>query len=125
MRTLSPRLGDQTQVISKEHPDAFRPALLGFAATLVFGSVAQAQAPAAPAAPAAAAAYSSASKVGDLIDNPAVKAALLKLIPEVINHPQLPGRARHGPAGPGAIRPGTDPAVFAQIDAELAKISKS
>jgi hypothetical protein len=100
-------------------------ALLGFAAALALGSVAQAQAPAAPAAPAAAAAYSSASKVGDLIDNPAVKAALLKIIPEVINHPQLPDARDMALRDLAQYAPELTPAVFAQIDAELAKIPKS
>jgi len=98
-------------------------ALLGFAAALALGSIAQAQAPAAPAA--AAAAYSSASKVGDLIDNPAVKAALLKLIPDVINHPQLNEAREMTLRDLAQYAPELTPAVFAQVDAELAKIPKS
>lgn len=103
-----------------------RVALLALAAALSLGGLAQAQAPApAPAAASAAAAYSSASKVGDLIDNPAVKAALLKLIPDVINHPQLNDARDMTLRDLAQYAPELTPAVFAQVDAELAKIPKS
>lgn len=99
-------------------------ALLGLAAALALGSVAQAQAPA-PAAPASTAAYSSASKVGELIDNPATKAALLKLIPGVVNHPQINDARDMALRDLAQYAPELTPAVFAQVDAELAKIPKS
>ena len=101
-----------------------RTALLALTAALAFGSIAQAQAPAAAPA-AAAAAYSSANKVGELIDNPAVKAALLKLIPAVINHPQLNDARDMTLRDLAQYAPELTPAVFAQVDAELAKIPKS
>lgn len=103
-------------------------ALLGLTAALAFGSLAQAQAPApaaAPAATAAPAAYSSDTKIGELIDNPAVKAELLKLIPAVINHPQLNDARDMTLRDLAQYAPELTPAVFAQVDAELAKIPKS
>ena len=103
-----------------------RVALLALAAALSLGGLAQAQAPApAPAAPSVAPAYSSASKIGDLIDNPAVKAALLKVIPEVINHPQLNDARGMALRDLAQYAPELTPTVFAQIDAELANIPKS
>lgn len=107
-----------------------RVALLALAAALSFGGLAQAQAQApapapAPAAPSAAPAYSSASRIGDLIDNPVVKAALLKVIPDVINHPQLNEAREMALRDLAQYAPELTPAVFAQVDAELAKIPKS
>ncbi len=100
-----------------------RVALLALTAALSLGGLAQAQTPA--PAPAAAPAYSSASKVGELIDNPAVKAALLKIIPDVINHPQLNEAREMTLRDLAQYAPELTPAVFAQVDAELAKIPKS
>ena len=103
-----------------------RVALLALTAALSLGGLAQAQSPApAPAAPSPAPAYSSASKIGDLIDNPAVRAALLKVIPDVLNHPQLNDARDMALRDLAQYAPELTPAVFAQVDAELAKIPKS
>lgn len=99
--------------------------LLSLAAALTLGSFALAQAPApAPAAAAAAVAYSSNSTVGELLDNPAAKAVLATIIPDVVSHPQI-NEARSMPLQELAqYAPQLTSEVFARIDAELAKIPK-
>lgn len=99
-------------------------ALLSLAAALAVGSLAQAQAPA-PAAPAAAApAYSSATKIGVLLDNPATKAVLLQIIPDVVNNPQIDQGRDMQLLEIAQYVPTLTPAVYARIDAELAKVPK-
>jgi hypothetical protein len=102
-------------------------ALLSLAAALAFGAVAQAQAPSpAPAAPAAAAApaYSSATKIGALLDNPATKAVLLQIIPDIVNNPQIEQGRDMQLLEIAQFVPTLTPAVYARIDAELAKVPK-
>jgi para-nitrobenzyl esterase len=101
-----------------------RLALLSLAAALTVGSLAQAQAPA-PAAPAAAGALSSASMVGDLLDNPAAKAVLLNIIPGVVNHPQINEARSMQLRELAQYAPELTAEIFAKIDAELAKIPKA
>ena len=97
--------------------------LLGLAAALAIGSMAQAQTPA-PAAPASAPAYSSDTKIGVLLDNPATKAALLKIIPDVVNDPNIE-MGRDVPLREIAqYVPTLTPEVYAKVDAELAKVPK-
>ena len=66
---------------------------LGVVVALAAASAAQGQTPgpaAAPAPAAAAHAYStSTTPIGDLLDNPATKAVLIKWIPEVVNDPRF------------------------------------
>jgi hypothetical protein len=95
-------------------------ALLGLTATLVFGSLAQAQAP----APAPAPAYSSATKIGVLLDNPATKAVLLEIIPDVVNNPQIDQGRDMQLLEIAQYVPTLTPEVYAKIDAALAKVPK-
>jgi para-nitrobenzyl esterase len=93
--------------------------MLGVAAALAFSSVAQAQ------APAPAAAYSSNSTVGDLLDNPATKAVLVQMIPDVVSNPMI-DQARGFPlAGLAQFVPTLTPEFLAKIDAALAKVPKA
>jgi hypothetical protein len=98
-------------------------ALLGLAAALTLGSIAQAQAPA-PAA-ASAPAYSSATKIGILLDNPATKAVLLAIIPDVVNNPQIDQGRDMQLLEIAQYVPTLTPEVYAKIDAELAKVPKT
>jgi hypothetical protein len=100
-----------------------RLALLGLAAALTLGSVAQAQAPA-PAA-AAAPAYSSATKIGILLDNPATKAVLMQFIPDVVNNPQIEQGRDLQLLEIAQYVPELTPAMYAKIDAALAKVPKA
>ncbi len=108
-----------------------RLALLGLAAALNFGSLAQAQAPAPAAAAAvavavaAAPAYSSASKVGALLDNPAAKAVLLAIIPGVVNHPQINDARDMTLLDLAQYAPELTPDVYGKIHAELAKLPQA
>lgn len=96
-------------------------ALLGLAAALTLGSVAQAEAPE-PVAAVAAPAYSSASRVGVLLDNPATRTVLLAVIPAVVNHPQINDARDMTLLDLAQYAPELTPAVYARVDAELAKV---
>ncbi len=93
-------------------------ALLGLAAALAFGPLAQAQAP-------APAAYSSTSTVGVLLDNPAAKAVLMQFIPDVVTNPQIDQGRGMQLRELAQYVPALTPEMFAKIDAELAKLPKT
>ena len=82
------------------------------------GVSAQAQTP-------APAAYSSTSTVGVLLDNPATKAVLLAIIPDVVNNPQIDQGRGMQLRELAQYVPTLTPEMFAKIDAELAKLPKS
>lgn len=100
-----------------------RPVALGLVAALAFAAAGSAVLVATPAA-AQAAAYSSKSNVGELLDNPETKAALLKIIPAVINNPMIEMGRGFALADLAQYEPALTPAVLAQIDAALAPIKK-
>ena len=93
---------------------------LAVALTLAVSGAAVAQEPAK-----AAAGYSTASNVGDLLDNPATKAVLLKDAPTTASSPRLEAEAR-GLALDDivAFSPELTPEVMAKINADLAKIPR-
>jgi len=104
-----------------------RPIALGLVAALTFAAGAQAQSTAAPAPTMTAAAtpyYSSKTTIGELLDNPATKAVLVKYIPEVVSNPQIDQGRPYPLAGITDYVPELTPALLAKIDADLATIPK-
>ena len=87
-------------------------------------ALAQAAKPAAPAAaaPAAAKKFSVESTVGDLLNNPAAKAVLVKYIPEVVADPNLQMGLELPLTGIVQYVPQLTPDMMAKIDADLKKI---
>ncbi|WP_395397166.1 hypothetical protein WBP07_31325 [Novosphingobium sp. BL-8A] len=81
-------------------------------------------APAAPSAPAAAPAYSTATTpIGDLLDNPATKAVLVKDVPALVSNPQIDmarGMTLKQVQAYAADTLTDD--VLAKIDADLARV---
>ena len=100
-----------------------RPVALGLVAALAFTAVAQAQTAPAPAA-AAAPYYSSKTTIGELLDNPATKAVLMKYIPQVVTNPQIDQGRPYPLAGITEYVPELTPEMLAKIDKDLAPIPK-
>ena len=101
---------------------------LGLVAAVTLGAVAQAQTAATPA-PAAtmsstAPYYSSKTTIGELLDNPATKAVLVKYIPEVVSNPQIDQGRPYPLNGITDYVPELTPEMLAKIDADLAPIPK-
>lgn len=81
-------------------------------------------APAAPAAPAATPAYTTAATpIGDLLDNPATKAVLVKDVPALVSNPQI-DMARGMTLKQVQTYAGDvlSDEVLAKIDADLARV---
>jgi len=97
---------------------------LGLVAAVTLGAVAQAQTAAtpAPAATAATPYYSSKTTIGELLDNPATKAVLVKYIPEVVSNPQIDQGRPYPLNGITDYVPELTPDMLAKIDADLAKV---
>ncbi|XJJ70587.1 hypothetical protein WBP07_30440 [Novosphingobium sp. BL-8A] len=83
-----------------------------------------AAAPSASSAPAAAPAYTTAtSSIGDLLDNPATKAILVKHLPDLVNNPQLDmARGMTLKQIQSYSADSVTDEVLARIDADLAKL---
>jgi para-nitrobenzyl esterase len=104
-----------------------RPLAFGLIAALALAASAQAQTPAAPAAPAMAAAtpyYSSKTTIGELLDNPATKAVLVKWVPYMVANPQIDQGRPYPLNAVTAYVPELTPEMLAKIDADLATIPK-
>jgi hypothetical protein len=101
---------------------------LGLAAAIALGAAAQAQTAATPApvsgttAMAASPYYSSKTTIGELLDNPATKAVLVKYIPEVVSNPQIEQGRPYPLNGITDYVPELTPDMLAKIDADLAKV---
>lgn len=99
---------------------------LGVVVALAAASAAQGQTPgpaAAPAPAAAAHAYStSTTPIGDLLDNPATKAVLIKWIPEVVNDPRIDQGRLYTLQDIVTYVPALTPEMLAKIDADLATV---
>ena len=94
-------------------------AAVGLATALCLGSVGAAAAQGAPAAPAAAAKFSVESTIGDLLDNAAAKAVLVKHIPEVVANPMIDQGRGFPLSGIAQFVPELTPEMLAKIDADL------
>jgi hypothetical protein len=96
-------------------------------AALTLAAGAQAQSTTATPTPTAGAAtpyYSSKTTIGELLDNPATKAVLVKYIPEVVSNPQIDQGRPYPLAGITEYVPELTPELLAKIDADLAVVPK-
>jgi len=97
---------------------------LGFAGALAVGSAAFAQTDTPPAATTPA--YSCANTdIGDLLDNPATKAVLMKWIPDVAGSPDIRKGRVYTLVFIAPYAPELTPDVLAKIDTDLAKVPHS
>jgi len=95
---------------------------LGVIVALAAASAAQGQT-STPAPAAAAHAYStSTTPIGDLLDNPATKAVLIKWIPEVVNDPRIDQGRLYTLQDIVTYVPALTPEMLAKIDADLVVI---
>ena len=95
---------------------------LGVIVALAAASDAQGQT-STPAPAAAAHAYStSTTPIGDLLDNPATKAVLIKWIPEVVNDPRIDQGRLYTLQDIVTYVPALTPEMLAKIDADLVVI---
>jgi para-nitrobenzyl esterase len=103
-----------------------RPIALGLVAALTFAAGAQAQSTATPppAAGAATPYYSSKTTIGELLDNPATKAVLVKDVPDMVANPQIDQGRPYPLNAVTAYVPELTPEMLAKIDADLAPIPK-
>jgi len=97
----------------------------GVIATLAVASSAAAQSAATPAPGAAATPYySSKTTIGELLDNPATKAVLVKDVPDMVANPQIDQGRPYPLNAVTAYVPELTPEMLAKIDADLAPIPK-
>ena len=107
-----------------------RPVILGLVAAIAATTAVQAQTTTSTTTTTttttAAAVYSSTTTpIGDLLDNPATKAVLLKWIPDVVNDPRIDQGRTYTLADIVQYVPALTPAMLANIDADLAKVPHS
>ena len=106
-----------------------RPVILGLVVAIVAAAAAQAQTTTSSTTTTtttAAAVYSSTTTpLGDLLDNPAAKAVLVKWIPDVVNDPRIDQGRAYTLADIVQYVPQLTPQMLANIDADLAKIPHS
>jgi len=89
----------------------------GVIATLAVASSAAAQSAATPY-------YSSKTTIGELLDNPATKAVLVKDVPDMVANPQIDQGRPYPLNAVTAYVPELTPEMLAKIDADLAPIPK-
>ena len=96
---------------------------LGLVAALAISGAASAQT---DTSQATTPAYSCATTdIGDLLDNPATKAVLVKWIPEVVGSPDIKKGRVYTLDFIAPYAPELTPAMLAKIDADLAKVPRS
>ena len=102
----------------------FTPLVAGLALALTAtAALAQATAAAAPAAAAAGRYSTTTTTIGDLLDDPAAKAILVKYLPDVANNPQIDMARGMTLKDTQQYAPDqVSDATLAKIDAELAKL---